>query len=117
MVALAVVATAFTALLGLHARNLRLAAREEAYTQSLFLAQTMIGEIEAQLEGFPEVGISEGDFESRYPGQYPGLRWQRIVSETPFGDVRSVTVRVVPLADLQGAADLTIFVRAKSTTT
>ena len=111
-VALAVIAIAFTALLSLHARNLRLAAREEAYTQALFLAETMTGRIEAQLDGFPEVGMSEGDFESLYPGQYPGLRWQQIVGETPFPEVRSVTVRVVPIADPQGAADLTLFVKA-----
>jgi hypothetical protein len=44
------------------------------------------------------------------------LRWQRTVAERRLGDVRSVTVRVVPIADPQGAADLTIFVRAKTTT-
>lgn len=113
MVALAVIATAFTALLGLHVRNLRLAAREQAYTQALLLSRSLITEVE--LGGYPEIGIGEGDFEETHPGRYPGFRWQRTVSD--FGiipDTREVTVRVIPNGDEGAASELTVFVRRRT---
>ena len=79
MVALAVIATAFTALLGLHVRNLKLAARDQAYTQALLLSRSMITETE--LGPYPEVGIAQGDFEDQWPGLYTGFKWERIVSD------------------------------------
>ncbi len=111
MVALAVVATAFTALLGLQVRNVRLVAREQAYTQALLLARSMITEVE--LAGYPEVGFAEGDFEDTHPGRYPGFRWQRTVTDFLL-DTREVTVRVVPNGDESAAAELTLFVRPES---
>ena len=110
MVAMAVIATAFTALLGLHVRNLRLAAREQAYTQALLLSRSLITEVE--LGAFPEVGIGEGDFEDTYPGRYPGFRWVRTVNDFPLvPDTREVTVRVIPNGDEGAASELTVFVR------
>lgn len=109
MVALAVIATAFTALLGLHVRNLRVAAREQAYTQALLLSRTLI--TDSELAGYPEIGISEGDFEERYPGLYPGFRWVRTVNDFPVPDTREVTVRVIPNGDQGAASELTVFVR------
>ncbi|HEY8517834.1 MAG TPA: prepilin-type N-terminal cleavage/methylation domain-containing protein [Candidatus Binatia bacterium] len=111
MVALAVIATAFTALLGLHVRNLRLAAREQAYAQALLLARSLITEVE--LGGYPDVGESQGDFEGEFPGRYPGYRWYRSVNEFPAPDTREVTVRVVPDGDESAAAELTLFVRPR----
>jgi len=111
MVAMAVIATAFTALLGLHVRNLRLAAREQAYTHALLLSRSLITEVE--LASYPEIGITEGDFEERYPGLYPGFRWQRTVSDFPVPDTREVTVRVIPNGDQSAASELTIFVRPR----
>jgi general secretion pathway protein I len=113
MVALAVIAIAFTALLGLHAHDLRVAAREEEYTQALLLARSMIsGSItDATVIGLPDVGLAEGDFEDRYPGQYTGFRWQRTVSDTPFDGTRQVSIKVVPNGDQAAAAELTVFVR------
>jgi general secretion pathway protein I len=111
MVALAVIATAFTALLGLHVRNLRLAAREQAYAQSMLLARSLITEVE--LGGFPDVGEAQGDFEAEFPGRYPGYRWYRTVSEFPAPDTREVTVRVVPSGDESAACELTLFVRPR----
>src|SRR5207237_3487504 len=92
MVAMAVIAIAFTALLGPHARNLQIAAREQAYTQALLLSRSLITEVE--LADLPEVGISEGDFEASYPGLYPGFRWIRTVVDPPMPlpDTREVTV-------------------------
>jgi general secretion pathway protein I len=112
MVAMAVIATAFTALLGLHVRNLRLAAREQGYTQALLLSRSLITEVE--LGGFPEVGIGEGDFEETQPGRYPGFRWVRTVNDFPLvPDTREVTVRVIPNGDEGAAAELTVFVRQR----
>lgn len=111
MVALAVIATAFTALLGLHVRNLRLAAREDAYTQALLLSRSLV--TEAELAGYPEVGVAQGDFEERWPGLYPGFRWIRTVTDFPVPDTREVTIRVVPNGDESAASELTIFVRPR----
>lgn len=111
MVALVVIATAFTALLGLHVRNLRLAAREQSYTQALLLSRSLITEVE--IGDYPEIGLSEGDFEERYPGLYPGFRWSRTVSDFMGLDTREVTVRVVPNGDQSAASELTVFVRPR----
>lgn len=112
MVALAVIATAFTALLGLHVRNLKLAARDQAYTQALLLSRTLITEVE--LGPYPEVGAAQGDFEDRWPGRYPGFRWQRTVNDFGVFDVREVTIRVIPNGDEAAASELTVFVRPEA---
>ncbi|MDG2303769.1 MAG: prepilin-type N-terminal cleavage/methylation domain-containing protein [Candidatus Binatia bacterium] len=110
MVALAILATAFTALLGLHAQNLKTIARERSYTESLFLARERLAQIE--LQGAPDVGETRGDFEGEYPGEFPGYLWELYVS-TPgfFQNVREVTVRVIPPDGIGGAAELTLWVR------
>lgn len=114
MVALAVIATAFTALLGLHVRNLKIAASNQAYTQALLLSRSLISE--AQLGPYPEVGVAQGDFEERWPGRYTGFRWQRTVSDFGGGllAVRQVTIRVIPYEDESAASELTVFVQPTS---
>jgi general secretion pathway protein I len=111
MVALAVIATAFTALLGLHVRNLKIAASNQAYTQALLLSRSLISE--TQLGPYPEVGVAQGDFEERWPGRYTGFRWQRTVSDFSVLTVRQVTIRVIPYDDESAASELTVFVRPK----
>lgn len=111
MVALAILATAFTALLGLHAQNLKTIARERGYTEALFLARERLAQIE--LQGAPDIGTSSGDFESLYPGEYPGYVWELSVIPTPMlQDIREVTVRVVPPDGIGGAAMLTLWVKS-----
>jgi type II secretion system protein I len=110
MVALAILATAFTALLSLHARNLQIIARDRGHTEALFLARERLAQIE--LQGAPDVGESSGDFEGLYPGEYPGYRWEMVVSVPPvFPGVREVTVRVIPAGAADGV-DLTQWVRS-----
>jgi prepilin-type N-terminal cleavage/methylation domain-containing protein len=109
MVAMAVLATAFTALLGLHVRNLEVVARDQAYLEAVLLARTLMTEVE--LRGAAEVGETSGDFETIYPGQYPGFRWERSVSDTGLFDTREVRIRVVPPLGESAAAALTLFVR------
>jgi len=112
MVALAVIATAFTALLGLHARNIRLAARDQAYTRALFLARELIAN--AELGPFPEVGLANGDFETLHPGRYPDFRWERTVNDTALPRTREITVRVFPATDPDAECELTLFRRDNS---
>lgn len=109
VVAMAIVAVAFTAMLGLHGRSLRLAAREQAHARALFLARSMLAEME--LQGYPDVGTASGDFEARNPGEYPGWAWQSTVTDTPLPDTREVRVRVGPSDDPAAAAQLTLFLR------
>ncbi len=109
MVALAILATAFTALLGLHAQNLKTIARERSYTDALFLAREKLAQIELQKS--PGAGQSRGDFESDYPGEYPGFQWELFVDPSFVPGVIEVTVRVVPPDGIGGAAQLTMWVR------
>lgn len=110
MVAMAILATAFTALLSLHAANLRTIARERSYTEALFLARERLAQIE--LEGVPEIGESTGDFEGLYPGEYPGYRWElSVVVPGFFQNVREVRIRVIPPEGESGASELTQWMR------
>jgi general secretion pathway protein I len=113
VVAMAVLAVAFTALLGLHVRSLKLAAREQSYTRALLLARTLL--TDAEIEGRPAVGTSSGDFEERFPGRYPGFLWERTVNDTPLPETSEVTVRVEPPGDPGAAAELTLYLRGGAT--
>ena len=112
VVAMAVLAIAFTAMLGLHVRSLNLVARERAYTRALLLARTLVTETE--LGGLPEVGQSNGDFEERHPGQDSGYSWEREVNDTPLPETREIRIRVVPAEQPGAAAHLTFFLRGGS---
>lgn len=92
LVAVAVLGLALVSLLGLHVRNLALLERDRRITESTLLARALM--TEAEVEPFPDLGLTNGDFEDRYPGRYPDLRWEREVSTTPVPDVREIHVRV-----------------------
>lgn len=111
LVAMAVIAVAFTAMLGLHVRSLKLAAREQLYTQSLLLARSLVTDYELDP---PPIGSSSGDFEARFPGKYPGFRWELNVQQAFFPKTSQLSVRVVPVSDPRAAAELMIFLRQKS---
>lgn len=108
MVALAIIATAFTALLSLHVENLRSLSREDAYSRSLLLARTLAAETE--LEGWPGTGTSSGDFEKLHPGEAPGFRWEREVRDWSLPGTREVVIRVIPPHGEESASELTLFV-------
>lgn len=108
MVALAVIATAFTALLSLHVRNLETIARENAFSRSLLLAETLAAE--AELEGYPDLGTSRGDFATKLSGDAAGFTWERNVREWMLPGTREITIRVVPPRGDESASELTLFV-------
>jgi general secretion pathway protein I len=111
MVALAVVATAFTALLGLHVRNLETAARDQAYGDAVLLARSLITMAEIGDDAAREP--ASGDFEEIYPGEYPGWRWERTLLEVPLrllDQVRVLVVRVIPPLGESAAAQLALLV-------
>ncbi len=92
LVAVAVLGLGLISLLGLHVRNLDLLDRDQRMTDATLLARQIM--TEAELEGFPDIGREEGDFDGWYPARYPDLRWEREVIELPVPGLREVHVRV-----------------------
>ena len=108
LVALVIIATAFTALLGLHVRNLEMIAREDAYSRALLLAETLVADTE--LEGYPDLGVTRGDFAATRGDGTPAFRWEREVREWMLPGTREVTIRVIPARGDDSASKLTLFV-------
>jgi general secretion pathway protein I len=105
LVAVAVLGLALVSLLGLHVRDLALIARDQRVTEATLLARALM--TEAEVEPFPDLGLTSGDFEDRYPDEFPGLRWEREVLPTPVPDVREVRVRVFR-GDEESGDDVTL---------
>jgi len=99
LVAVAVLGLALVSLLGLHVRNLALLERDQRITDATLLARALM--TDAEVEPFPDIGLTDGDFEDRYPGLYPGLRWERVP------DIREVRVRVFG-GDEESGDDVTL---------
>lgn len=88
MVALAIIALAFVALLGLRNRDIVLHERGRAVIEATALAQQRLADV---LVGpFPDVGASEGRFEE----EQNRFAWRQEVAPTPFDFVREVRVSV-----------------------
>jgi general secretion pathway protein I len=112
LVAVAVLGLALVSLLGLHVRNIDLIARDARITEATMLARGLMAEVDAG--PFPELGLSDGDFELDYPERYPGVRWEREVVTTPVPDVREVRVRVFRGEEESGDdVTLTYYVRRR----
>lgn len=108
MVAIAVVATALVALLGLHHQSLLNVIKGQDLAQAGLLAQARMSA--AELERFPPLGATSGDFASLYPGQYPHFRWERTVeSSAMFPDVRKVRIRIIYGAGFHRSFELVEF--------
>jgi len=118
MLAVAVLAIALPILLGL--RNADVAMRQEAraMTTAVLLAQEKLFEMD--LLGFPPIGEVRGDFAAPGPGspatsetkdRAPGYRWLRMVTTTPFEQIREVSVRVTwPAGGSERAVEITNYV-------
>ena len=106
LVAVAILAFALVPLLGLHVGNLALLGRDQRITDATMLARALM--TEAEVEPFPDIGLTDGDFEDRYPGRFPGLRWEReVTAPLPVPDIREVRVRVFG-GDQESGDDVTL---------
>ncbi len=93
MVAIAILGIALAGLLGLHHQSIQSVIRAQQTTRAAMLAQAVM--TEAELERFPDLGFSRGDFEASFPGEFRDFRWQRTVEASgTFPDVRKVMVAV-----------------------
>jgi general secretion pathway protein I len=93
MVAMAILGIALLGLLGLHHQSMVSVIRAQQTTRAAMLAQAVM--TEAELERFPDLGMTSGDFEAAFPGEFPDFRWARNVVESGmFPDVRKVQVLV-----------------------
>lgn len=88
MVALAIIATAFVALLGLRNRDIVLHEYGRALIAATALAQQRMAD--TIVGPFPEVGQTEGAFDEAHAR----FAWRQEVNVTPFDFVREVRVTV-----------------------
>lgn len=93
MVAMAVLGIALLALLTLHHQSLQSVIHSRDISRAGMLCQTIM--TQAELEQFPQRGVTKGNFEKLFPGRYKKFRWERYVDESGvFPDVRRVRVIV-----------------------
>jgi general secretion pathway protein I len=93
MLAIAILGTALAGLLGLHHQSMQSVIRAQDFTRASMLAQAVL--TEAELERFPDLGHTSGDFQASFPGQFQDFRWERIVEASgTFPDLRKVKIFV-----------------------
>jgi type II secretion system protein I len=93
MVAIAILGIALMGLLGLQHQSMQSVIRAQQSTRASMFAQAVM--TEAELERYPELGITSGDFETAFPGEFKDFRWQREVDKSgAFPDVREVKVLI-----------------------
>ena len=93
MIAMAILGIAMLALLSLHHEDLQSVIRARELTQAAMLAEQVMST--AEVERFPDVGISSGNFETLFPRRFPNYRWRRVVEGSGiFPDLRKVTVTI-----------------------
>ena len=93
MVAMAILGIALLGLLSLHHQSIQSVIRAQEETRASMLAQAVM--TEAELERYPDLGMTHGDFQASFPGEFPDFRWERIVAASGmFPDVRKVKVIV-----------------------
>jgi general secretion pathway protein I len=93
MVAMAILGIALLGLLSLHHQSVQSVIRAQQSTRASMLAQAVM--TEAELERFPDLGQTNGDFEAAFPGEFPDYRWERDVAESGmFPDVRKVRILI-----------------------
>jgi general secretion pathway protein I len=93
MVAIAILGIALLGLLGLQHQSMQSVIRAQQSTRASMLAQAVM--TEAELERWPDLGDTSGDFEASFPGEFQDFRWQReVVKSGTFVDVREVKVLI-----------------------
>ncbi len=93
MVAIAILGIALMGLLGLHHQSMQSVIRAQNATRASMLAQAVM--TEAELERFPDLGSTSGNFEASFRGEFPDFRWERMVEASgTFPDIRKVMVAI-----------------------
>jgi general secretion pathway protein I len=93
MVAIAILGIALLGLLGLQHQSMQSVIRAQQSTRASMLAQAVM--TEAELERYPDLGITSGDFEKAFPGEFRDFRWERdVVKSGVFPDVREVRILI-----------------------
>jgi general secretion pathway protein I len=93
MIAMAILGIALLGLLGLQHQSIQSVIRAQQSTRASMLAQAVM--TEAELERYPDLGLTSGDFNTAFPGEFPDFRWERNVEASGmFPDVRKVEVLV-----------------------
>jgi len=93
MIAVAVLGITMLSLLALHHQDMQNVIRAEQMSRAMMLAQTLM--TVAEVQRIPPPGVTNGDFEELYPGQYPGYQWKRTVEGSPlFPDLIQVSVHI-----------------------
>jgi general secretion pathway protein I len=93
MIAVGVLGIAMLALLSLHDSNLQSVSRGNEMSTAATLAQGLMSN--AELEHFPMLGKTSGNFQKLFPGIYPNFSWARMVEASPmFPDIRKVQITI-----------------------
>lgn len=93
MLAMAVLGIALIALLALHHQSLQSVIHGQDISRAAQLAQAVMSV--AEMERFPDPGMTKGNFQSLFPNEYPNFKWVQIVSLSGvFPDVCKVQVTV-----------------------
>jgi general secretion pathway protein I len=114
MIAIAFIGIAMLALLALHRQNLQAVIRTQNLTRAAMLAQGLMSE--AETEGAPPLGTTQGDFSKIYSGSdFRNFRWKRTVDQSPFANIRRVHVSVLYGPRFGDNFDLMEFIHLVST--
>ncbi len=93
MLAMAVLGVALMALLALQHQSLQTVIHSQDISRAAQLAQAVMSV--AEMERFPDPGVTKGNFQSLFPNEYPNFSWEQIVSLSGmFPDVCKVQVIV-----------------------
>lgn len=93
LIAIAVLGIALLALLSLEHQDLQSVIRSQEFSRAAMLAQAVM--TQAEIERFPPLGTTSGNFDQMYSGQYPNFRWTRSVEPSAvFLDLRKVEIHV-----------------------
>ena len=94
LIAIAVLGIALLALLSLEHQDLQSVIRGQEISRAAMLAQALM--TQAELERFPPLGTTSGNFDQMYSGRYPDFRWTRSVQpSSAFPDLRKVEIHVL----------------------
>jgi general secretion pathway protein I len=94
MIAVAVLGISLLALLALEHQDLQSVIRGQDISRAAMLAQVLM--TQAELERFPALGTTSGNFDQLYSGRYPNFRWTRSVEpSSAFPDLRMVQIQVL----------------------